>query len=74
MTEYYEGFRSKPDKRTRRRNPYANRTGLFRVVAATGEMSEAVSYEVAGSILGAMKKRAEFRGVRLKIVEAQTKN
>ena len=43
-----------------RRKP--DRTGLWRVVAATGEVSGAVDYQTAGRILGAWRKRAEMRG------------
>lgn len=47
-----------------------DRSGLWKVVAATGEESAAVAYDVAGAILGAWRKKTQFHGVKIKIIQA----
>jgi hypothetical protein len=55
-----------PDKTIRAmRRRYSDHSGLWVVVAATGERSNAVSYEAAGFILGAWRKKVQYRGVKL---------
>lgn len=64
-TEYYHRLREYRPVKVK-----CDRSGLWRVETNTGEVSDAVCYDVAGSIYGAWKKRYP-KNVRIKIVKVK---
>jgi hypothetical protein len=67
MSEYYEWYSRDASKVKRAPKLPVNRSGLWKVIASTGETSAEVTYDVAKSILANWKQKVQFKGVKMKI-------